>query len=244
MHWSGFRLSITGRVGIVKTFLLSQCIYLMNCLPMSVQIGNEINSILINYVRGGDQAIARNRAFNKIEIGGYGLIDILTLNTAIKASWVKRWTKENEYRDYAGRLVLANVEWAEKTGSELGLGDTLLIDISEKWNIFLKEYYRYNGNWLTARLFGNRALLKDVVMNRVQLNWELIFGIELYRNLSINRADTILSEILDANLNIVQKPEIENIFGVAINHAVYFRLRGAITTIGNTTEMQILDRTD
>ena len=231
MHWSGFRLSITGRVGIVKTFMLSQCIYLMNCIPMSVQIGNEINSILIDYVRGGDRPLARNRAFNKIEIGGYGLIDILILNTAIKASWVKRWIKENEYRDYAGRLVLGSIEMVEKIGSDLGMGDTLLLDITEKWCSFLKEYYRYNGNWTTARIFGNSALVNGVYMNREQLHWEQVLGMELYRIMITDRCDTQLSELLDANLSIKQKPEIENILGVHINHAVYFRLRGAVTCI-------------
>ena len=62
-HWQIFRLSITGRVMVVKTYLLSQCIYLMNTIPLSAAMGERINEIMINYVRGGDRAIARGQVY-------------------------------------------------------------------------------------------------------------------------------------------------------------------------------------
>jgi hypothetical protein len=59
-----------------------------------------INEIMINYVRGGDRAIARGRCMDKPEIGGYGLIDANTMNTSIKASWPVRWIREGDWQDY------------------------------------------------------------------------------------------------------------------------------------------------
>ncbi len=42
-YWRTFGLSITGRVMIAKTYILSQCIYLMGSLPMREEIGERIN---------------------------------------------------------------------------------------------------------------------------------------------------------------------------------------------------------
>jgi len=69
-HWRQFKLSITGRVGIIKTYLLSQCIYLLNCIPLPDGVGDRINALFVNYVRGGEVAISRDRIFNKIKTGG------------------------------------------------------------------------------------------------------------------------------------------------------------------------------
>jgi hypothetical protein len=38
---------------IVKTFLLSQCIYFMNVLKLPAEIGGRINELMANFVGGG-----------------------------------------------------------------------------------------------------------------------------------------------------------------------------------------------
>jgi hypothetical protein len=42
LYWRTFGLSKTGRVMVAKTYILSQCIYLMGSLPMTAEIGNRI----------------------------------------------------------------------------------------------------------------------------------------------------------------------------------------------------------
>ena len=119
-YWTSFRLSITGRVMIVKTFLLSQCIYLMNVLKLSPDIGNRINEAMVNFVGGGDRLLARDRWFKMAELGGYGLIDVNVLNTSIKASWISRWQRERDWRDYpswyATGAEVGNIEQNQQRG--------------------------------------------------------------------------------------------------------------------------------
>jgi hypothetical protein len=40
-YWNSFRWSITGRVMVAKTYLLSQCIYLMGSLPLNDNYGES-----------------------------------------------------------------------------------------------------------------------------------------------------------------------------------------------------------
>jgi len=99
-YWRSFNLSITGRIMVSKTYLLPQSIYFMNILPMGEEIGSEINGLIIDYIRGSDRKIAKDRWFAPREKGGYGMINCQTLDVAIKCNWIKRWQIENEYRDF------------------------------------------------------------------------------------------------------------------------------------------------
>jgi hypothetical protein len=45
-YWNSFRLSITGRVMVAKTYIMSQCIYLMGSLPLRDEYSDRINEIL------------------------------------------------------------------------------------------------------------------------------------------------------------------------------------------------------
>ncbi len=101
-YWSNFGLSIMGRVAVGKTYIISQCVYLMGTLPMSSAKGDIINNILVDFVSGNDRPIERRRHFVSAEIGGYSLFDVNLLNLCIKAMWISRWKRESEYRDYSG----------------------------------------------------------------------------------------------------------------------------------------------
>jgi len=96
--WNLQKLSITGRIMVAKTFLLSQVIFLMDTIPLSYEHGEKINKIMAYFVKGGDRIIAKNRWFLDINLGGYGLIDVHSLNYCVKASWVNRWVHNPESR--------------------------------------------------------------------------------------------------------------------------------------------------
>jgi len=93
-YWSNFRLSITGRIMVSKTYLLPQSIYYMNTLPMGEDVGNELNNQIVDYIRGTDRKLAKDRWFVPKEKGGYGMIDCKKIDIAIKCNWIKRWQKE------------------------------------------------------------------------------------------------------------------------------------------------------
>jgi hypothetical protein len=89
-YWKTFSLSITGKM-VAKTYILSQCIYLMGSLPMSEILGNRINEVLLDFVKGGDRLIERRRQLLCPRLGGYGLMNANVMNLCMKASWIERW---------------------------------------------------------------------------------------------------------------------------------------------------------
>jgi hypothetical protein len=101
--WKIQRLSISGRILIAKTYLMSQAVFFMGMLPMSRNIGDRINTVIANYIKGNDRIIAKERWCIERELGGYGMIDAHILNTCIKGSWINRWIINEESQDINGK---------------------------------------------------------------------------------------------------------------------------------------------
>jgi len=72
----------------VKTYILSQTIYLMGVLPLSQQKGGEINEIMVNFIKGRDRVIENRRNFLCEDLLGYGIIDANIMNISIKCAWI------------------------------------------------------------------------------------------------------------------------------------------------------------
>ena len=60
-----FKLSISGRVMVAKTYLLSQATYLMGIIPLPVEKSLEMNRIIIEYVNGGKECWLMIKSFCK-----------------------------------------------------------------------------------------------------------------------------------------------------------------------------------
>jgi len=144
---------------IVKTFLMAQFIYLLNCIPLAVETGNRINEMIVNFVKGNDREIARARWFTQPEVGGYGLIDINTMGICIKASWIPRWIREKDWQDYPSFFCTGrDVRKIEQLKNTVYNNHGVLKNILESWGKFVIEFYRWNGNILGARIFENETL--------------------------------------------------------------------------------------
>jgi hypothetical protein len=163
-YWSNFRLSITGRVMVTKTFLISQATFYMGIIPSDKKKLMEMEKAINGYVCGGLK-IAQDRIYNRVEQGGLGLIKLEELDTAIKCGWINRWLKDGVKRDITGTSVF-----------ELGDGNPENIDlklmgrsklpcmssIASAWNLFRKKYYENESNIYEARIFGNPGILSTV----------------------------------------------------------------------------------
>ena len=55
-YWKMFKLSISGRVMVAKTYLVSQATYLMGIIPLTKNKAEEMNRIIIEYVNGGGKS--------------------------------------------------------------------------------------------------------------------------------------------------------------------------------------------
>ena len=85
-YWKTFKLSISGRVMVSKTYLLSQATYLMGIIPLPVDKAMEMSRIIIEYVNGGERILAHDKKFLQRDLGGYRLVDSQKMDMYIKAN--------------------------------------------------------------------------------------------------------------------------------------------------------------
>ena len=90
--WSGRDLTPLGKITLIKTFALSQLVYLFTVLPNppSSYI-TELNRILFNFIwNGKPDKIKRSVLINNINEGGLKMFHIESFIKSLKCSWVRR----------------------------------------------------------------------------------------------------------------------------------------------------------
>jgi hypothetical protein len=191
-YWNQYRLSLTGRVMVAKTFLMSQTTFLMGILPVEKRKLVDIENAICQYACG-NLKIARDKVHNRVEQGGLGLIKLEELDTAIKCGWINRWCKEGVKVDFTGKYVLS-----------LGLGDAEHLDLRKHrkgtlpcaegiinaWTAFRKKFYENESNIYEAEIFGNPGILSSVGQ---QLETTIFHGDRV----------RILGEIRNVKLNVL-----------------------------------------
>jgi hypothetical protein len=229
-YWKNFSLSVTGRVMVAKTYIMSQCIYLMGSLPLSEEMGNRINEVLLDFVRGRDRLIERRRQLLCPRLGGYGLMNANVMNLCMKATWIERWKRELPKLDYMAAIMWngenENNTWKLNTKGIRGIGMMIIEDIVSAWNKFKVKFYEWGNNINKAELFGNEVLLgvDEELENSV-------FSMDKYEQVKdIVRGRTI-GDISNEEGVIVSKIQVERILGIRLSWVEYFRLRTELNAI-------------
>jgi hypothetical protein len=176
-YWNRYNLTLTGRVLVAKTFLMSQISFYLGIIPLDQNAGKIIEVMIEKYAIGKLQ-IAKDRIYNKIEQGGIGLLRIMDLDIAMKSAWVNRWKREGKNVDITGCRVLGtarqgNIEYINKD----------LVSprkfpcargMANAWHIFRNKLYENDGNLYSASLFSNPGLrnrMNDMVGGGMSSVW-------------------------------------------------------------------------
>jgi hypothetical protein len=95
--WSKRDLSIHGKIVVIKTFLVSQLIFVMQAIGIQEYVLNEINTMLYKFV--WQRKHSNKRAFEKVkrkvmesdyQLGGLKMINLLDLQKHIYLQWAGR----------------------------------------------------------------------------------------------------------------------------------------------------------
>ena len=96
-RWSSRRLSLLGKILIVKTFGISQIVYLMQCMVLSEADFKSLNAILYKFLwnRHFEAAKAPDRLPREIintpvKLGGFGMLNIEELDKGLKLKALSR----------------------------------------------------------------------------------------------------------------------------------------------------------
>ena len=197
--WSQRDLSVYGKITIVKSFLTSQLVYMFSVLPSpDDDILIEIETILYKFIWSGKpDKIKRNILIGPLSKGGLKMVDIREQNTAIKASWVKRWIAVSE-KASTWRLL------AENNFKSLGklIWDCNLNSRDIKF-ILNNRYCKNNSFWIDvirawSRVhFHNPKDKKGIMEQVLWMNSHIIIGdgpvfLKLWNNVGINYVHNLL----------------------------------------------------
>ncbi len=229
-YWGIFGLSIAGRVMVAKTYIVSQILFTMGILPLSEELCNRLNEIVVSFVSGTGRPIERRRQFLRVEDGGYGMMNMRTMNVCLKSLWIRRINDMMINGDYIGVTVIGSEGFQEMNFDYERIGNgswnrvigPVAEDIVENWRNFKREFYRIGHNIVEAKLFENIGLENE---NRGVET--LVFG-GRYGEVRNAIKDKTIRDLTDNQLSLKEKIVIENECGIRIGWAEYFRLRTAV----------------
>ena len=91
--WELRRLSLLGKITVLKSLIASQLVYILSPLPTKHKVIGEINNIFFNFLWDGKgDKIKRDIMISDYENGGLKMIDIKVFNRALKSGWIKKNT--------------------------------------------------------------------------------------------------------------------------------------------------------
>jgi hypothetical protein len=158
--WGRYNLSMTGRIAISKTMLVSQIGYIGCIITPSYQQLKTLQDMIDSYVTQGT-VIAKDRLYTKPKEGGLGLINLSDYVTALQCSWVKRCTvKIND--SWRWRLASAcnfNLDMLRKKMFDAAL-EPVLYNIAESFEKVQYKFWELNENFLMAPLVDNKFFLR------------------------------------------------------------------------------------
>jgi hypothetical protein len=229
-YWNQYNLTLTGRVLVAKTFLISQISFYLGIIPIDSNTAKALEEIIERYAIGKLQ-IAKDRIYNRVEQGGTGLLRISELDTAMKSAWVNRWKREGGGVDITGSRVLGtarqnSIEYINKDLISTG-SHPCARGIAQAWHDFRCKLYENDGNIYSAGLFSNPGL-----RNRMgdMLGGGYIFSMGKYEQI-MERIWNIPLGVYCLEEGIRDRLEIQRIMGVEITNLEYSKLRGSIKYI-------------
>ena len=90
--WKFRRLSLVGKIVVLKSLVASQLVYVFSPLQKNHEVIKEINKLFFNFLWNdkGDK-IKRAVMINDYPNGGLKMIDVVSFNKSLKASWIKKY---------------------------------------------------------------------------------------------------------------------------------------------------------
>ena len=101
-RWSARHLSTLGKILIVKTFAISQLIYIMQSLVLTDAHFKEINKLLFKFIWNrhfqaskAPERIKRDIVYTPVKYGGLGMLDVSMLDKSLKLRALARLSTSN-----------------------------------------------------------------------------------------------------------------------------------------------------
>ncbi len=105
--WKSRKLTIYGKITILKSIGLSKLIYAFSVLHVPSAIIKEVNTIVYGFVWNKIERIKRNTIINDYENGGMKMIDIESMIFALKAAWIPTFMQSNHTASFISEQLIS-----------------------------------------------------------------------------------------------------------------------------------------
>jgi len=123
--WKNRKLTLIGKINIVKTLALSKLIFNSSNLNLSKNLSDTITSMIFNFIwQGKPPKIERMTIVGEKNKGRLKMVDFEVMNTALKFAWVKRICQNSDsswktliahfFREHGGLSFLLNCRYDVK----------------------------------------------------------------------------------------------------------------------------------
>ena len=131
--WELRRLSLFGKITVLKSLIVSQLTYILSPLPTNQCAIDEVNTLFFKFLWDGKgDKIKRDIMISEYEDGGLKMIDIRLFTQVLKLSWVKKYLdKGNE----AKWKLFFNVQLRDLSGDIIFKGNLNKKDMLTYFNI-------------------------------------------------------------------------------------------------------------
>ena len=96
--WEYRRLSLLGKIVVLKSLIASQLFYILSPLPTKHAALDEINNMFYDFLWSGrGDKIKRDVMMSDYKNGGLRMIDIKSFNKPLKSTWVKKYLDNDNH---------------------------------------------------------------------------------------------------------------------------------------------------
>ncbi len=223
--WDRFRLTLPGRIAVLKTLVIPQLNYLGCFLTPENDVLTRIQEIMDSFALKG-QSISKDRRYLQPNQGGMGLFKLTDFLIAQKCSWVKRaLTNQN---DNWSLSLLASVPGGVLTNLrayDIPREESIILhEIAWSYEYFYGCYSLLDNNYRKNSIFQNIAFCRSGADNR-------LFDVDFFgKNFYTGNKDKIRSLTFDDCFEHGNFKSINDFrqMGLPLSMSLWMRLQSAL----------------
>ena len=223
--WMGRKLSLFGKVNILKSQILSKLTYALSVLPnLPVHYLEELQSVFYHFIWDFKiDRIKRNIQINNLKNGGISAPDLASYEKSLKMNWIKRYVNGTQspwkiflnktLEEFGGELIF-NCNLVEQDNRLNEIKNLFHRDLLKKWFLVNPWSEDINNHRINSKIIWNNKNIKVYGKTVCYKDW-LEKGICMVGDL-----------FKDGNLMDVEEFKIK--YGLQTNCLTYFGLCTAI----------------
>ena len=229
--WRHRKLTLTGKIIILKSLVISQINYLANLLPFPDEVIKEVDQIIYNFLwNGKTHKVKKSLIVQNFNLGGHKMIDLQAMITVQKLKWFRLYLNNHKCQWISLMENLVNVK-------SLSIFLRSNFDMSET---FTKSSFYRECICLLHNLnnFNDRAKKKNIFNQLMYYNKYIKIGNKMIFDEDLMRAGIWkIADLLDINNKILP---FELLHQRGLPQSKYMLWRG-INNIINKLDIPISD---